>query len=190
MLNKKGSSLVELVISIALMSIVLVFMMKLLVDLNNTETNNSYANKNEIIRSEIIKMINNDLNSNDLKSISDTSTDNELILTFSFNNNTSSKLNVKSDTITYKTSDNNTRKWTLKESQAYPKCAKVTKSIDDNIYVFEIDIEIHTNNDLNNELNNNILDDILISYVNETLSLDNTFKNTLNTLDGFGKLCK
>ena len=41
MFNKKGTTLMEVIISIALISIVLAFMIKLLVDLNNTESNNS-----------------------------------------------------------------------------------------------------------------------------------------------------
>ena len=36
MLNKKGTTLAEVVISIVLISVVLVFMIKLLIDLNNT----------------------------------------------------------------------------------------------------------------------------------------------------------
>ena len=46
MLNKKGTSLIEVIISIALISIVLVFMIRLLIDLNNEENNNEYAVNN------------------------------------------------------------------------------------------------------------------------------------------------
>ena len=47
MLNKKGTSLIEVIISIALISIVLVFMIRLLIDLNNEENNNEYAVNNQ-----------------------------------------------------------------------------------------------------------------------------------------------
>lgn len=54
-LNKKGNTLIELVISIALMSVILISIVRLLVDLNNTNTNNVYAKNNQINRSEILQ---------------------------------------------------------------------------------------------------------------------------------------
>ena len=61
-LNNKGNTLIELIISIELMSVVLVSMVRLLVDLNNTNTNSVYAKNNEVVRSEIIRAIETDLN--------------------------------------------------------------------------------------------------------------------------------
>ena len=49
MLNKKGSSLLELIISIALISVVMGFLVKLLVDLNNKDTNSDFAINNQVI---------------------------------------------------------------------------------------------------------------------------------------------
>lgn len=163
MLNKKGSSLVELVISIALMSVVLVFMMKLLVDLNNTETNNSYAKKNEVIRSEIIRMIGNDLNENILSNVSINTNENELKIDFSFNNKTS-EIIVTNNTLAYTSTNGQLRKWTLKQGEFNTSCVDYKMSEANELAAFEIGIQVHTSNDLNNEMNNNILDDILISY--------------------------
>ena len=59
-MNNKGSTLLELIISIALISVILVFMVRLLVDLNDSETNNKYAKKNQVIRAEILRTIEND----------------------------------------------------------------------------------------------------------------------------------
>lgn len=171
MLNKKGSSLVELVISIALMSIVLVFMLKLLVDLNNTATNNTYASKNEVIRSEIIRMINNDINENTLTGISSTS-NNNLIITFSFNGGKTGVIEATNNTIEYTSSKNNKRKWTLNEGEIYTNCVHITKIKEDPIYILEINLEIHTSNELNNKTNNNILDDIIISKVGASSEFD------------------
>ena len=69
MLNNKGMSLVEVIISIALISVVLVFMIKLLIDVNNTQTNNDYAKDNQTIRTEILRAIHNDLNTKTLRSV-------------------------------------------------------------------------------------------------------------------------
>ena len=54
MLNKKGVTLAEVIVSIALISVVLVFMVKLLIELNNAETNTTYAKNNQITRAEIL----------------------------------------------------------------------------------------------------------------------------------------
>ena len=73
-LNKKGNTLIELVISIALMSVILISIVRLLVDLNNTNTNNVYAKNNQINRSEILRAIESDLNNKVLVNINDTGT--------------------------------------------------------------------------------------------------------------------
>ena len=62
MLNKKGTSLAEVIISIALISVVLIFMIRLLIDLNNLETNTTYARDYQINRAVILSTIGNDLN--------------------------------------------------------------------------------------------------------------------------------
>lgn len=164
MLNKKGSSLVELVISIALMSVVLVFMMKLLVDLNNTETNNSYAKKNEVIRSEIIRMISNDLNENNLDAVS-SKNGSSLEIKIEFSNKQTSEIKVDNNTLTYTSVAGKTRKWTLKQGKFNTSCIDYKGRDENGLIAFEIGIQVHTSNDLNNEMSNNILDDILISYV-------------------------
>lgn len=179
MLNKKGSTLMELVISIVLISVVLIFLMRLLVDLNNTETNNSYAKDNQIIRSEIIRTIENDFNENVLKAISDKSDvevdDKTLKVEFSFEKGNSS-LEVSEKSVSYTNIDGNTRRWTIKDGTIYPNKASVNlmnhKEDDSNgVYVLEINIEIHTSNDLNKLNSNNLLDDITISYVGKYESI-------------------
>lgn len=59
--NKKGFTMVEMMISIALISIVMVFLVKLLVDVRYDGTNELYDTKDQISRAEIIKTIENDL---------------------------------------------------------------------------------------------------------------------------------
>lgn len=193
-LNKKGSSLIELVISIALMSVILVSMVRLLVDLNNTNTNNVYAKNNQINRTEIIRTIENDLNDNNniLTNVEDNgSTADTLKIKFTFNNKTNktstlaatkNKYTSKS-TITYTSSSGKKRIWTMNDCDIYPNKANVQFVKDDaldGIYTLQIDIEIHTKNEKNTEGNNNLLDDILIGYYGKVADINNkTFSDCL-----------
>lgn len=180
-LNKKGSSLLELIISIALISVVLTFMIRLLVDLNDAETNNDYAKNNQINRAEIIKEIESDLNNKIITKLNDEgSNENNLVINFSFKDNTTAQINATTDTLTYKSSTGNQRKWTMKDCKIYIKKASVEK-VDDpnNLYSMLLNIEIHTANERNTEANqekntfNNRLDDISISYIGSTTDFDN-----------------
>lgn len=178
-LNNKGNSLIELIISIALMSVVLVSMVRLLVDLNNTNTNNDYAKNNQIIRSEILRVIENDLNNNKLSNITDRSTKDNLNFTMEFQDKNAT-IKATKDKLTYTSSDGNIRTWTMEDASIYTNKAKVKFSKDDNnqIFTLQIDIEIHTQNDNNTVSNNNLLDDILISYYGHISDLKNGFLNT------------
>ena len=156
-LNNKGNTLIELIISIALMSVVLVSMVRLLVDLNNTNTNSVYAKNNEVVRSEIIRAIETDLNNYKLSNINDLS-------------NEESAGAVKINLI-------------FKGRHAIITAKKNTNlifSVDEkkNIFTLQIDIEIHTNNDKNTTGYNNLLDDILISYYGHISDLNGAFLNT------------
>ena len=111
-MNNKGSTLLELIISIALISVILVFMVRLLVDLNDSETNNKYAKKNQVIRAEILRTIENDLQNKIITDIRDNSTTSNLIITFIFDCNKESNINVLKDKLTYKNTDGKTRTWT------------------------------------------------------------------------------
>ena len=172
-MNKKGSTLLELVISIALISVILVFLMRLLVDLNNTEANNTYAKKNQVNRAEILRAIQNDLNKNTITSIDgSSSTADTLKIKFYFLDK-ESLIEATEDKFTYTSSDGNTRTWTMNGAKIYPKLAKLDYSNDnldddDSIYTLQIDIEVHTENENNTLNNNNILDDIIISYMGKS----------------------
>ena len=173
--NKRGSSLLELVISIALISIILIFLMRLLVDLNNTETNSVYAKDNQINRAEILRMIENDLNNNIIIDIdATTSTWYNLTIKFTFKNNKTSTIYATENKFYYKSSSNSIRYWTIDGGKIYTKKANVSYSddkineINKRIYTLQIDIEVHTTNDKNKFGNNNLLDDILISYIGKS----------------------
>lgn len=181
-MNNKGSTLLELIISIALISVILVFMVRLLVDLNDSETNNKYAKKNQVIRAEILRTIENDLQNKIITDIRDNSTTSNLIITFKFDGNKESNINVLKDKLTYKNTDGKTRTWTLKEGYFNITKSPVDFSQDENIYSLIIDIPVYTTNEFNTKNNNNLLDDILVSYIGRTKDL-NTFSRC------YGKGC-
>lgn len=179
--NKKGSSLLELIISIALISVVLTFMIRLLVDLNDAETNNDYAKNNQINRAEIIKEIESDINNKTITKLNDEGSDEKkLVINLTFKDNTIAIINATTDTLTYTNSAGNPRKWTMKDCKIYIKKASVEK-VDDpnNLYSMLLNIEIHTANERNTEANqekntfNNRLDDISISYIGSTTDFVN-----------------
>lgn len=166
LLNKKGTSLVELIVSVALISVVLIFMFRLLLDLNNEQTNDDFAKENQINRAEILRAVGNDLNNNTISSISSIgSTTDTMHVNFYYKNGTKTSLTINETTLTLLNSNNETRKWTFKDSTFYPNKANVYVKQDNNIYSIIIDLEIHTNNDNNTIGNNNTLDDLSITYI-------------------------
>ncbi len=197
MFNKKGTTLAEVVISIVLISVVLVFMIKLLIDLNNTEANNEYAKSNQITRAEIIRVIENDLRGKSISSITDGSPNSDnLVINFNFKDSTSAQINCTENRLTYTSSQNATRSWTMEEGSIYTSEAQIYwGSSPNDLYVVTIDIEVHTPNNNNSKYayqengderkmvaSNNTIDDFIISYVGE---LDTGF--TQNCL---GKTCQ
>lgn len=190
-INNKGTTLMEVVISIALISVVLVFMIRLLVDLNNTNSNNDYAKDNQINRAEIIKIIENDLNNKEITGITDNSSNDQLIIEFSFDDETSTITATDKDLI-YVNASGETRKWTMNDATIYVDEAKVyywsdTKDNGDAFYSLEIDIEIHTNNDNNTVNKNNRLDDIIITHVGKTTNYNGLLNG--NIIEYLGNDC-
>src|SRR5574344_2183259 len=60
-LNKKGVTLIELIISMVLISVVMVFMYRLLININNEITNSTFAIDNQQNRLEIIDTVEEDI---------------------------------------------------------------------------------------------------------------------------------
>lgn len=179
MMNKKGTTLAEVIISIALISVVLIFMVRLLIDLNNLENNTTYAKNNQINRAEILRYINNDLNNKVLTNIIDNSNENNLDVTFEFIDGTSSQISATNDTFYYRDSTEDYRVWDIEEGSIYVNRVNVYYSPDskveeNKIYTLIIDIEIHTINEKNDVNNNNTLDDIIISYISNVEDFSNS----------------
>ena len=84
MKNNQGFTLVELLVSIVLISGILFFLVNLIDSLINEPNNNGFANKNQLNRIELIRLIENDLNDYTLINLEDNSNNDNLIITFYF----------------------------------------------------------------------------------------------------------
>ena len=85
MKNNRGITLVELIISISLISIVILFLFQLLVDVRYSDNRIDYARNNQQTRAVILKTIQDDFLDYGLIGLSDDgSTDEQLIITFKY----------------------------------------------------------------------------------------------------------
>lgn len=175
-LNNKGISLIELLISIALISVVMMFMFKLLIDVTNEQSNDTYAKNNQINRSEIITRIESDFIDRDLILITDESEFHDrLEVIFSFSDGTQTKIDATTNTFTYGDIDSSGeflegfQKWTLTGCTLFTDHVSIYSKTDGSVtspyFAIVIDIEVHTPNERNDVHNNNVLDDISLSYM-------------------------
>lgn len=90
-MENKGFTLVELIISIALISIVVMFLFNLLTDVKASNNNTDFNRKNQQKRAIIIKNIQADLTNRKLVGISDSSPSDgkQVSITFQFQDGTS-----------------------------------------------------------------------------------------------------
>lgn len=104
MLNKKGMTLLEIVISIALISVVMLFLFSLLNDIQYESKHTSYAKDFLVSRATIIKDVEEDILNNNITNVMPVNVDaNKTTLNFFVGSNTSNmNLEVESKKITYK----------------------------------------------------------------------------------------
>lgn len=173
-LNKKGLTLVEIIVSVALISVVMIFMYKLLTEINDELTNTKFAINNQSNRLEIIKYVEKDLNVNDkkLQSIELKTNLQTIEFTFSKNNVTyESSLKIlfenNKNYVTYTDINSVTTKWEIKNATINGINSNNIKSkvIEPDTLATEIIIPIYTINELNNEAVNNPIDDLVFSYI-------------------------
>lgn len=104
MLNKKGMTLLEIIISIALISVVMLFLFSLLNDIQYESKHSSYAKDFLVSRATIIKDVQEDILNNNITNVMPVNVDtNKTTLNFFVGNNHSNmNLEVESKKITYK----------------------------------------------------------------------------------------
>lgn len=151
-MNKKGVTILELLISISLISIVMLLLIQVMVSLEKINNDTSYASSDEINRTEIIKDIETEFLNKKLNGLKiDNST-----ITFSFKDNTLKDLKIDNNKLIY----NET--YTLKSKNAtYDKCIKyLYQELDEDYYLVTISIPVLIDNK-----NTTAIDDINLSYI-------------------------
>lgn len=148
MMKKKGMTLVEVIISVGLISVVMIFLFNLLLDIQYQSNHSSYLKENQRNRALIIKRVEEDLMNNPLTSVSLQKNSNYAIIYFNYASGISS-LTVYRDRITYRNIDSLEETWMLEKGgneDAYYDIAAIPnpeRSGSNCSYILNID----TNND-------------------------------------------
>ena len=179
--NKKGLTLIELLVTLLLVSIIVVFIYRLILNLNNQTTNPEFAMSNQTIRTEIIRTIETDLVSRDIDRILLVYQDednNYNPAVYFYEKDRSSKVSVVDEkAIEYTSFKSETQRWDLVDcyvnfdsSEKGEKSGVVlnTSGIGNSTSSVSLNIVISNDNEHNSGVtsaNNNLKDDILISYL-------------------------
>jgi len=115
MKNKKGITLVEFIVSIALVGMVLIFLFNLLLDVQYAVKNGSYAKENQLNRASIVKTVLDDWANLGLIGIREGgSSSSHIELFFRFRNGSEKRLYVEPKSILY-----GDERFSMKSSNSY-----------------------------------------------------------------------
>ena len=191
-MNKKGFTMTELIVSIAIIAVVMIFLVNLLVDIRYDKKNELYDTKNQINRAEIIKTIQNDLDGKVITDITDTgSSSNNLVVNIITDDNSNHIIKADSNHIYYK-SNNKTTKWSLEKNndETYIKTSDVElkvikcsetedpklttdnseKKCDSNDKIIILNIPIIVDKSKLRENNDSQMDNIILTFYNYSSS--------------------
>src|SRR5574344_1411468 len=140
-MNKKGLSLVELIITIALISVVVIFMYRLLNNINSQIKNPTFAIKNQINRAEIINYIQDDLVNNVVSNIKSEGN----TITIIFKDSKTSTLTWTANNLKYININGITRSWDMVNCflDTLPKNYVATFSTSANYSKLDININVY-----------------------------------------------
>ena len=114
-LNKKGITLIELIISIALISIVIMFLFRLLIDVRYSENNTDFNRANQQTRAVILKRVQQDFLDRKLIKIEDkTNSTNETSIDLTYKDGSKGNITVDENSLSY-TINGDTEKWLLEK---------------------------------------------------------------------------
>lgn len=153
-LNKKGMTLVELIISVALLSVVLGFLFKIMLDVKYEDDEAGFAIANQVNRAEIIKEIQNDLLDKEELLAAYVNPDHTIVV-LQFGDMSTKQITISNGnkSLSYG-SGGNQKKWTIRDENY--KFGNITKSEISSCFV-KITIPI-----LNNYTDDVLIDDIEI----------------------------
>ncbi len=162
-MNKKGVTILELLISISFISIILLLLMQVMMSLNNINNDPTYASEDEIQRTQIIKNIEESFIEEKLNGLSVKKETNQTIITFFFENG-QKDLMIEEKNLTY----NET--YELESNKATYDLNPVIEKVDleDNYYYLTITIPV-----LIDKENTSMKDDIVLTYLG--LEKENTY---------------
>ncbi len=101
-MNKKGFTIMEIIVSVALISIVMLLLFHLLIDMEYNSEHATYAKENQINRATITRLVEKDMLDKGVKSVIKKDTDtNEVDIEITFSDNTTKDLIVSWKYIKY-----------------------------------------------------------------------------------------
>lgn len=190
-MKKNGFTLTELLVSIVLISVIMVFLVKLLIQVSYEKSNELYDTANSINRSEIINKVEKDFFITPLKSLSCSKNDKKLVIEFKNVDNKISKLEIaKFELETYITYDSiidsKTEKWKLEknnpdtfiniENVKYKLIVSQDSSISNKqYYALQINIPVIVDNNKIIDNSDSVLDDLVFNFYGE--GVDYNFPN-------------
>lgn len=177
-MNKKGMTLVEVIISVGLISVVMLFLFNLLLDMQYENSHASYLKENQVNRATIIKTVEEDLMNNTLNNVRIERNASNSIIRFDFTTFVT-ELTVMKDRISYEGET-----WLLEtngNADAYYDFENVKVNPERDIESCSYNLNVDSDGDgvcnYNCDTNNNgILDESERSTVNETFKSCSSFK--------------
>ena len=169
-LNKNGFTLVELIVSVALISVLLLFMYSLLANITFENDDDFIATKNQSLRIDIIKTIeNNILNNPDITSFK---VCNSNKMDFYYRNGATIRLKISDATISLETKGSTSSSWTTVNKWVMRGATLGQLTCEGNYNVHTCTIPVYTTNSNNKKYtynsndidNNNTLDDITFTF--------------------------
>lgn len=182
MKKKNGFTMMELMVSIAIIAVVMVFLVRLLVDIRYDKTNELYDTANQINRAEIIKTIEEDFLNLRLMDVTDTgSTNTTLKLQLIREDGKIGEIIVnENNDFSYINCAGKKRKWKLEKnnSETYIKKTNISFKL----------LQAEDNPEKKNDLNDyTVLIDIsVIVDKSRLLEKDSKMDNILLTFSGYG----
>lgn len=166
MLNKKGLSLAELIVAVALISVVMVFLYNLLSDIKNEISNSDFAINNQLNRFEIIDLVQSDMQDETITSIL-LVTSNQLKIVYTNSKYTLIKTDYDNNTITVTNKDGLNTMWIMDSDCFIGDIYHETDTFSSGKNNYYISIPIYTTNEKNITTDsNNVLDDLEFFHIN------------------------
>lgn len=113
-MNRKGTTIIEILVSLALISIVMIFLFNLLADLKREDAMSSSKSADSLNRTSIIHLVQNDFITKKLNKVTYTSSNNSVSFTFYYDDTTSKVFKVGTNYVSY-----GDEIWNLNENNSY-----------------------------------------------------------------------